>query len=193
LGWEQTPECSAQRKRKQRTWRAGGGLSPPGTGSLHVLLGVHAVVGSWGGHGSAQGVRACTASTGSASHQKAAATLVRLRAWCGPWRAGGGLSPPGTGSLHVLLGVHAVVGSWGGHGRAQGVRACTASTGSASHQLAAATRVRLRAWCGPWRAAGGLFPGGPGSSHVLLGVHGAVGSWVVRYACRMASVRREVE
>ena len=26
---------------------------------------------------------------------------------------------------------------------------------------------------------------------VLLGVHGAVGSWVVRYACRRASVRRE--
>ena len=26
LGWEQTPACSAQRKRKQRTWRAPGGL-----------------------------------------------------------------------------------------------------------------------------------------------------------------------
>ena len=53
--------------------------------------------------------------------------------------------------------------------------------------------VQLRTRCGPWRAGDGLSPGGPGSLDVLLGVHGAVGSWVVRYACRMASVRREVE
>ncbi len=36
-----------------------------------------------------------------------------------------------------------------------------------------------------------VAPGGTSSLYVLLGVHGAVGSWVVRYACRMASVRRE--
>ena len=107
----------------------------------------------------------------------AATTPVQLTTRCGPWRAGDGLSPGGPGSLHALLGVHGAVGSWGRHRSVQGVWACTASRGSASHQLAAATLLRLRAWCGPWRADDGLFPGGPGSLHVLLAVHRAVGSW----------------
>ncbi len=52
-------------------------------------------------------------------------------------------------------------------------------------------QVPLRTRCGPWRAGDGLFPGGPGSLDILLGVHGAVGSWVVMSIGRMASVRRE--
>jgi hypothetical protein len=48
----------------------------------------------------------------------------------------------------------------------------------ASRQLAEATLVQLRTRCGPCQAGDGLFPGGTGSLYVLLGVHGAVGSWV---------------
>jgi hypothetical protein len=101
--------------------------------------------------------------------------------------------PPGGRSTRRPCACVPQVLSWGRHGTAQGLWTHMASTGSASHQLAAATLLRLRAWCGPCRAGGGLSPPGTGSLDVLLGVHGAVGSWVVRYACRMASVRREVE
>jgi hypothetical protein len=158
-------------------WRAGDGLFPGCPGSLHVLLGVHGAVGSWGRHRTAQGVWACTASRGSASRQLAEVTPVQLRTRCGPWRAGDRLFPGGTGSLDVLLGVHGAVGSWGRHVSVQGLWTHMASRGSASRQLAEVTPVQLRTRCGPWRAGDGLFPGGPGSLHVLLGVHGAVGSW----------------
>jgi hypothetical protein len=79
-------------------------------------VGLKALVGlcQWGGHSSAHSVWTQTAP--AFVGQPVQATLMRLKAWCGPWWAGGGLSPPGTGSLHVLPGVHGVSGSWGGHG-----------------------------------------------------------------------------
>ena len=81
-----------------------------------------------------------------------------------------------------------------GHGAGTGLhRDCGHAFRVSQPSLAAATPVQLRAWWGPWWAGDGLSPGGPGRLDVLLAVHGAVGSWVVRYACRMVSVRREVE
>jgi hypothetical protein len=106
------------------------GLPPPGAGGLYVLPGVHVVVGSWGGYSSAQGAWTHTVPTTSGSLQLAQATLMRLKACCGPLPAGGGLLPPGTGSLHALLGVHGAVGSRGGHSSAHSVGAHTAPAGS---------------------------------------------------------------
>ena len=151
-------------------WWAGNPLVAPVACMLCLVSMVQ-----WG-HGAGTALHRDCGHTWRIEGKATSSPQVPLRAWCGPWRVAGRLSPGCPGSLHVLLAVHGTVGSWGRHRTAQGLWACTASRGSASRQLAAATLLRLRAWCGPWRAGGGLSPPGTGSSHVLLGVHGAVGS-----------------
>ncbi len=104
----------------------------------------------------------------------AAATPVPLRVWWGLWRAAGGLSPGGPGSLHALLAVHGAVGSWGRHGTAQGLWTYMAHRGSASRQL----RSHSGAVEGVVWSVAGCWWDVPGSLHVLLAVHGAVRSWM---------------
>jgi hypothetical protein len=142
---------------------------------------------AWWGHGAGR-ARQCTGTVDmhGVHRELQAAPLVWLRTWCGPCRAGDGLSPGGTGSLHVLPAAHNV--AQGRHGAGTALhRYCGHTWRMERVRRPAATLVQLRTWCD------GLSPAGPGSLDILLAVHGAVGPGVVWYACRMVSVRREVE
>ena len=70
----------------------------------------------WRGHGVGTAVHRECGHTWCL-HRQAIVTvvpLVPLTTCCGPWQAGGGLPSADAGNLHVLFGIHGVVGSGAG-------------------------------------------------------------------------------